>query len=139
MSSLFGTLRGTPDALRGVGVRGHVLGIAESHALSEDEEGRRGVRCLICIFFSSDQDPGMARRACSDLSAQPAAWPHCLLIVHAVLAGAYWGFFYTKPPEYQAHEVRITTYEDFSDSLDWSIRIRTETVSRPGSGRGKRR
>jgi hypothetical protein len=36
------------------------------------------------------------------------------LLIHALLLGAYWNFFYTKPPENQVREVRITTYEELA-------------------------
>ena len=36
------------------------------------------------------------------------------LVVHTILIGVYWAFFYTKPPENQTHEVRITTYEELA-------------------------
>ena len=36
------------------------------------------------------------------------------LVAHALFLGVYWGFFYTRPPENQAHEVRITTYEELA-------------------------
>jgi hypothetical protein len=36
------------------------------------------------------------------------------IVVHAILLGLYWQFIYTKPPENEAHEVRITTYEELA-------------------------
>ena len=36
------------------------------------------------------------------------------LVVHTILIGVYWAFFYTKPPENQTREVRITTYEELA-------------------------
>jgi hypothetical protein len=36
------------------------------------------------------------------------------LVAHAIILGSYWGFFYTKPPENQPREVRITTYEELA-------------------------
>jgi hypothetical protein len=36
------------------------------------------------------------------------------IVAHAILLGIYWGFFYTAPPENQAREIRITTYEELA-------------------------
>ena len=36
------------------------------------------------------------------------------LIAHVIVLGIYWQFFYTKPPENQAREIRITTYDELA-------------------------
>jgi hypothetical protein len=36
------------------------------------------------------------------------------LVAHTIVLGVYWSFFYTKPPENQPREIRITTYEELA-------------------------